>query len=61
MNGNVVGRYRPDVQYNKKGKHHNVEFDNKQSTSDKHRKVINNNDPNSNNSFIIIKKEKYDR
>ncbi len=48
---------RPDVQYNKDGKHYNVEFDWKISSSEKHRKVVTPNDPNAVNEFRIIKKK----
>lgn len=55
--GNKVGNNRPDAQYNdKNGVHHNVEFDYSQRQSNKHRKQIENNDPNSINEFIILKK-----
>ncbi len=56
--GNTVGNNRPDLQFNKKGKHHNIEFDLRKSSSDKHREVVNRNDPNAVNEFKMIKKQK---
>ncbi len=45
--GKKVGSNRPDVQYDKDGQHHNVEYDNIERNSVKHRDVISRNDPNS--------------
>lgn len=47
INGNRVGNNRPDVQYDYKGQHHNVELDNNPNSSVKHEKTIHRNDPNS--------------
>ena len=55
IDGNTVGRNRPDVQYNKDDVHYNVEFDTKEHSSEVHKKVIEKNDPNSQNEFIILK------
>ncbi len=46
VNGKNAGRNRPDVQYDKKGRHHNVEFDNSKKASEKHGTTIKQNDPN---------------
>ena len=53
--GNTVGNNRPDVQYNKKGKHFNVEYDTKTESMNKHKKTISQNDPNSTNEFNLVK------
>lgn len=55
LDGHTVGRNRPDVQYNKDEIRYNVEFDTKESSSEFHKKVIETNDPKSNNEFIILK------
>ena len=44
-----------ELQYNKDEIHHNVEFDTKESSSEFHKKVIEKNDPKSQNEFIILK------
>lgn len=44
-NGNKVGTNRPDVQYDKDGCHHCVEFDNIPKNSQNHGEVIQRNDP----------------
>jgi hypothetical protein len=49
--GNRVGNNRPDVQYDKDGVHHNVEYDTKHRSSDKHRETIEKNDPNAKNEL----------
>ncbi len=46
-NGNKVGNNRPDIQYDKNGQHHNVEYDHSAKNSAKHGKTIKKNDPNS--------------
>ena len=55
IEGNTVGRNRPDVKYNKDEIHYNVEFDTKESSSEFHKKVIEQNDLKSKNEFIILK------
>ena len=55
VDGNTVGRNRPDVQYDKDEIHNNVEFDTKESSSEFHKKVIEKNDSKSKNEFIILK------
>ena len=55
LEGNTVGRNRPDVQYNKDEIHYNVEFDTKEHSSEAHKTVIEKNDPKSKNEFIILK------
>jgi len=49
--GNRVGNNRPDVQYDRDGTHHNVEYDTNQRSSDRHRPTIERNDPNASNEF----------
>jgi len=49
--GNRVGNNRPDVQYDRDGVHHNVEYDTNQRSSDRHRSTIERNDPNAKNEF----------
>jgi hypothetical protein len=46
VDGNRVGNNRPDVQYDKDGKHHTLEYDRTKSRGDKHREKIEKNDPN---------------
>ncbi len=55
IDGNTIGRNRPDVQFNKSGKHHNVEFDRNIKSSEKHRMDIETNDPYSINEYYLIK------
>ncbi len=50
-NGRKIGNNRPDVQYNKDGKHVTVEFDTIKKNGEKHKKTIKENDPN---TIIII-------
>lgn len=56
-NGNKVGNNRPDIQYNKGGKHYNIEYDANPRSSEKHRKRIEENDPNAINEFNKIEKQ----
>ena len=56
FDGNTVGKNRPDVQYNKNGKHFNIEYDTKSESMNKHKETILRNDPNSINEFNKIKK-----
>lgn len=46
VNGNKVGTNRPDIQYDKGGCHHCVEYDHVNRNSVKHGQVIRQNDPN---------------
>ncbi|MEM6274079.1 MAG: RHS repeat-associated core domain-containing protein [Myxococcota bacterium] len=46
VNGNKVGRNRPDLQYDKNGCHHCVEYDTVPSNSVRHGQVIRGNDSN---------------
>ena len=55
INGNSVGKNRPDVQFDKNGKHTNIEYDTQVSSSDKHRKIIEQNDPTAQNKFYILR------
>ncbi|MBQ8421752.1 MAG: hypothetical protein IJX11_05775 [Bacteroidales bacterium] len=45
VNGNVVGNNRPDVQWNHDGVHYILEVDRTEINSERHRFVIQNNDP----------------
>ncbi len=47
-NGNKVGTNRPDVQYDKDGCHHCVEFDTKPASGARHQDTIQTNDPATN-------------
>ena len=55
INGNTVGKNRPDVQFDKHGQHTNVEYDTKIGSSKRHQKVIEQNDPEARNKFYIIR------
>ena len=57
INGNTVGKNRPDVQFDKDGVHYNIEYDTTVKGSMKHQKEIPLNDPNSRNTFWEIDKE----
>lgn len=54
---NIVGNNRPDLQYNQNGVHFNVEFDTNLRSSEKHQKVIPQNDPAAHNIFYKIEKD----
>ena len=54
VNGNKAGTNRPDIQYDKDGVHHNVEFDTSDVGSMKHQNQIPGNDPNARNTFWLI-------
>ena len=54
INGKKVGNNRPDIQYNKDGKHHNVEVDRNIRNSKRHETKIKENDPDSEFEGIII-------
>lgn len=56
IKGNVIGNNRPDIQFDKNGIHTNVEYDTKQSSSDKHKKIIDTNDPDARNKYYRINK-----
>ncbi len=58
IDGNVVGNNRPDIQFDKNGVHTNVEYDNRKSSSLKHRQKIENNDPKARNKFYLLNDEK---
>ena len=47
INGNKVGNNRPDIQYNKDGKHYNVEIDRNIRNNKRHQTKIKENDPDS--------------
>ena len=46
INGNKVGTNRPDIQFDKNGRHHCIEFDMNPSNGGRHETVIQKNDPN---------------
>jgi uncharacterized protein RhaS with RHS repeats len=54
INGNKVGGNRPDIQYDKAGVHHNIEYDTTLGGSTKHQTQIPSHDPNSRNTFWHI-------
>ena len=54
IEGNVIGNNRPDVQFDKKGIHTNVEYDTKLQSSDKHKREIEKNDPSARNKFYKL-------
>lgn len=56
FDGNVVGNNRPDIQFDKNNVHYNVEFDTKKSTLERHKTIVESNDPNSINKFYKINK-----
>ncbi len=54
VNGNVVGKNRPDVQFDLNGKHYNIEVDTTIKGSVGHQNTIPTLDPNSRNTFWLI-------
>ena len=54
VNGNVVGKNRPDVQFDLNGKHYNIEVDTTIKGSVGHQNTIPILDPNSRNTFWLI-------
>ena len=52
--GNKVGNNRPDVQWNADGIHHNYEVDRSRKNSDRHKKVIEANDPKAAFEYELI-------
>ena len=56
VNGNAIGKNRPDIQYDKNGVHHNEEYDTTTRGSQKHQRQIPGNDPNSRNTYWMIDK-----
>ncbi|WP_222102481.1 RHS repeat-associated core domain-containing protein [Gilliamella apicola] len=56
FNGNKVGTNKPDVQYNYKGKHYNIEVDTTLKGSLGHQSTIPSRDPNARNTFWLIDK-----
>lgn len=52
--GNKVGNNRPDVQWNADGVHHNYEVDRTRKNSDRHKKVIEANDPKAAFEYELI-------
>ncbi|EBC0776120.1 Rhs family protein [Salmonella enterica] len=57
INGNKVGNNKPDIQYDKDGIHHNVEYDTSPRASKNYEKVITANDPNARSTFWNIDKD----
>jgi hypothetical protein len=58
VNGDKAGKNRPDVQYDKGGVHHNVEYDRTQTNSDAHKSVVTAKDPNATYTGNILPKPK---
>ena len=55
IDGVTVGNNRPDIQYDKKGIHYNIEVDNHISNNVRHESVIKQNDPKAVFQSVIIK------
>ena len=55
VDGNVVGNNRPDIQFDKQGKHTNIEYDTRSSSLRHHKNIVPKNDPNSRNKFYKVK------
>ena len=51
VNGNTVGRNRPDLQFDRNGRHYNLEWDNSARASRNHRRVVTRNDPSAIGKF----------
>lgn len=56
MTGTIVGRNRPDIQYDIEGIHYNIEYDTSHKSSLNHQSVLPANDPNARNTFWEIDK-----
>lgn len=54
VQGNTVGKNRPDVQYDKNEIHTNVEYDTQNRSMQHHKKVLPQNDPNARNKFFKV-------
>jgi RHS repeat-associated protein len=54
INGNRVGTNRPDLQFNKGGKHYNLEWDNSARASARHRRVVTRNDSKAISKFFKL-------
>jgi hypothetical protein len=54
INGNKVGTNRPDLQFNKNGRHYNLEWDNSTRASARHRRVVTKNDPKAISKFFRL-------
>lgn len=59
VNGNRVGTNRPDLQFDRNGKHYNLEWDNSAKSSARHRKVVTNNDRKAISKFWKLLKYNY--
>jgi hypothetical protein len=53
--GNNVGKNRPDIQFDRNGKHHNREVDTNARNSQNHLNTLNRNDPNAANRGSVLK------
>jgi hypothetical protein len=58
VDGNKAGGNRPDVQFDRDGTHHNVEYDHSSSASKKHGETIKKNDPKSTVELNKLEKNK---
>ena len=56
VTGTIVGRNRPDIQYDLDGIHYNIEYDTSYKSSLNHQRVIPANDPSARNTFWVIDK-----
>jgi hypothetical protein len=54
VGGSEVGMNRPDIQYDKGGKHYNVEYDTTAAGSTNHQRVVPGNDPKARSTFWEI-------
>ena len=54
IQGNTVGKNRPDVQYDKNEIHTNVEYDTQNRSMQHHKNVLPQNDPNARNKFFKV-------
>jgi hypothetical protein len=51
INGKLVGKNRPDLQFNYKGNHYNLEWDTKIKSSITHKRIVTGNDPKAISKF----------
>jgi hypothetical protein len=52
--GNQVGRNRPDIQFDRNGKHYNREIDTRSANSRDHLNQLNRNDPGAVNKGTVL-------
>jgi hypothetical protein len=56
VNANREGNNHPDIQYDKDGVHHNIEYDTDPRKSEMHRLAIEQNDSSARNEFHVFRK-----